>query len=691
MLFLTSLSSNIPSNWPPPHIVAARDMHNNTPQHLGLDNEDLDHQSAGANNGQGQPLRLLNNTPQHTPPHLDLEDGELPPELHEEDSDVQKVLNNIYSHDKEPNSFGPHDSMGTSAELASFEGSSDLASYLGGCETDSVGTINQLDPIKLGKEIDSYTEEEIAAIDVSDLVSEEAQFMYAMAISKYETHRQSTALWMSSDTAHSPESESRNQDEVDGNRSVVKSDDMELCDDQHLPGENRMAGDLSTNASQLTGLSPQSPSDKPLISPSGVISIGKCKKCNFNHKSPDGQCIVCRGANLDLVIPTSNEDLGTLSDRPIVIDQTKPTDIDMSRSKSLVSVDIKRKVVPMQNSNNVSLCKKVLLDKSYNEKISENLVNIKSPSSGEDSKSLNVNISNTNSAFINVDEKMFSKLSPKVNGVKKTEAVALGSSLKTRLNMGESQYSPGKVAISDHVVPNISPSPGSRKDQYAASTSKTSNLVRTKDYSRLRSPKASPKKRPKCHVTPQSVKKLLPEFDKNTPVHNENSSSAPLEVRVEDMAMLQKHTENPLSPHTTLAPLPSPVSAQSSPLLSSMPPSPKLIADPPLELFSSTPNASLNPPHSLETHTSSTSTSSTVFQKISETTKPCGVLSVETSLANQMTDKSSTPSHKSKAMRNLAGTFGSPEEKENKSLPEEKSQRNKRLEYIEVMLLSVIP
>lgn len=70
------------------------------------------------------------------------------------------------------------------------EDSSGEADFL---SSETKNAVNEMDPLKLGKSMDEYSEKEISKIDLKSL-SEDAQLEYVIAKSKYETHRESQVL-----------------------------------------------------------------------------------------------------------------------------------------------------------------------------------------------------------------------------------------------------------------------------------------------------------------------------------------------------------------------------------------------------------------------------------------------------------------------------------------------------------------
>jgi len=245
--------------------------------------------------------------------------------------------------------------------------------------------------------------------------------------------------------------------------------------------------------------------------------------------------------------------------------------------------------------------------------------------------------------------------------------------------------------LSSDVVQNLN-SP--LKKEMFSPLKKASSFVKSKDYSRLRSPSKSPKKRPnKCPNTPQSARKLVPEFDKlsqstatttslldksEEPTSNgEGVSGNSVEVNFDDKSILLR--ENIMfSPRPISINIPSPVSNFSSPRIQSFQTSPRLAH-------------TVLPSTVSEILTSTPLPGSSAKANVADAVKFPNILSAETSQRNTPLDKDTLlnpfANIKPKAIRSLAGSFSS-EEKENKIKAEspeamEIKEFNKRLEYIE--------
>ncbi|XP_005108434.1 uncharacterized protein LOC101863297 [Aplysia californica] len=264
----------------------------------------------------------------------------------------------------------------------------------------------------------------------------------------------------------------------------------------------------------------------------------------------------------------------------------------------------------------------------------------------------------------------------------------------------ERRGSQERLELPDLVLSSGANSPAGKKDQHSASLLKTSNFVKTKDYSRLRSPNKSPRKKAKGHPTPHSAKKMLPELfrtsprstpltseasdndldsaPRGTPSTSESISGLSVEVNVDDMSFMGRRQDDTFSPHPAAATS----GSNPSPPVSSNSPSPPISSSLP---FPGGAGAAGSSEEMLLTSTPQPGSTSSLLPPSGDPSKVYSVLTVETTHENVMPEKQGfqpASSHKSKATRSLAGAFGSPEEKENKS-SQESIARTKRQEFIE--------
>ncbi|KAH9498837.1 hypothetical protein Btru_005278, partial [Bulinus truncatus] len=304
-----------------------------------------------------------------------------------------------------------------------------------------------------GKDIMLYTEQELQQIDVNSLTEDET-LLYAQALSQYEYLKET--------------------------KTKAQSDDMEICDADDRP----VADAVASQSSPTLGATDMdiSPNSKP------------CTSSKQQSASPKNLKLVC------------DEDLGELDG----IESKK--DVRQSKGRSRWSgsradnhpeydwSELEPSILKYCDFCNKEFEDECISCSVLNQPVLDSSLMALSDKSS-DSKTKASSKCNTPPDY--------NKILRPLND-KDTDIQPCASKSPTNvIQMSSPEAVKQTESSGDHVVPTCPAQPSPRKEKYLFSPSKPNNLTKSRDYSRLRSPSASPRKKNRPSRSSSASKRLL--------------------------------------------------------------------------------------------------------------------------------------------------------------------------------------